>query len=824
MTLVPAIVTWGNKRVQWRAIPARRALEAGLVTLGLLVACILVFAQPGSDVYVTPALLYVPLPFLLWAALRFGPAGSSACLLLVTALSVWGAIHGQGPFVGRSVADNVLSLQLFLIVTYVPILALTAVIRERRTAEETARRSEEWLNLSLSAAQVGAWDWNIVDVRTTALRNGSGLFGQSEANGTTQHPAFLDMVSTDDRVTVLDAITDAIEYARPYEVEFRTAGSNGAVRWLLSKGTVVRDGTGRPVRMVGVNADITDRKRAEDVLRQEALREESDARLRALVDAMPQIAFTARPDGTIDYFNNKWYELTGDPRGTLVDDGWVNVIHPIDRTACVESWCTDIALGQPHEHEGRFWSARAGRYRWFLARALPMRDESGAIIRWYGTATDIDDQKRTEHALRESEASLRHLRLELEYRVSERTLALRRANMTLHDEVDTRVRIERALRSSEERFAKAFGASLDAISISQHPSATIIEVNDRYEAIFGFAREDVIGRAIDEIRIFAHDEDRKRFLRMIVTHGSVHELELDMRHKSGTLLRAVLSAETVDVGGESCLIMMIRDITERRNADQKIVEQRRELAHLGRVALLGELSGALAHELNQPLAAIMANARAAERLLERGDVDETEMRAILGDIVADNRRAGEVIRRVRAMIRKDEAALQSIVPNEVVTDVLKLAHSDLIQRGVIVSTHLAPSLPLVLADRVQLQQVMLNLIVNACDAMVDFPALERIVTVTTALTSDGVRLSVADNGTGVLGESIDAVFQPFVTSKRHGLGLGLTICRSIVDAHGGRMWAVNNSVRGATFHVALPPSADQSAVTVEAVEAEAPTT
>ena len=390
LTLVPAIVAWGNRDVDWyRAVTPRRALEGALVTLGLLMTCMLVFARPTSGLDMTPALLYAPLPFLLWAALRFGPAGASACLLLVTGFSVWGAIHGEGPFVGRSIGDNVLSLQLFLIVTYVPILALTAVIRERRGAQEASRRSEEWLSLSLSAAQVGAWDWSIVDLRPKGIRSANRLLGRAGTNGTIDHPEFLDSVSTDDRLMVLEAITDAIEYARPYEVEFRTAGSNGSVRWLLSKGTVVRDRTGRPVRMVGVNADITQRKRAEEVLRHEAMREESDARLRALADAMPQIAFTARPDGAIDYFNGKWYELTGASRDAVIDEGWVNVIHPIDRTGCVESWRTDIAMGRPHEHEGRFWIARAGRYRWFLARALPVRDEDGAIIRWYGTATDI---------------------------------------------------------------------------------------------------------------------------------------------------------------------------------------------------------------------------------------------------------------------------------------------------------------------------------------------------------------------------------------------------------------------------------------------------
>jgi PAS domain S-box-containing protein len=433
-----------------------------------------------------------------------------------------------------------------------------------------------------------------------------------------------------------------------------------------------------------------------------------------------------------------------------------------------------------------------------------VRDASGAIVHWYGTATDIDDHKRAEQALRESEWSLRLLRSELETHVAKRTVELSRANMTLREEVGVRRRVEKALRASEERFAKAFRASLDAISIVSQPDSRILEINDRWEATFGHARDYSIGRTIDQLNIYASERDREVIADLMRTHGYVREYELDMRHRTGTLLRAALAAETVEVAGEPCVIIMVRDITERQRADREIAVQRSELAHLGRVALLGELSGALAHELNQPLAAILANARAAQRMLARENLDVAEFQAILEDIVSDDRRAGAVIQRVRALIKKDETDLQNVSPNEIVTDVLELAHSDLIQRAVVVSTRLAPSLPDVQGDRVQLQQVLLNLIVNACDAMADSPSSLRTLVITTLARSAAVRISISDNGTGITTEPIDEVFQPFVTSKRHGLGLGLAICRSIVDAHGGRLWAVNNRGGGATFHVLLP--------------------
>jgi len=814
LTLVPVIVTWGASDLRsLRSASPRRILEASVLVSSLLVVCTFVFARPELAIHATPALLYAPLPFLLWAAVRFGPAGASGCLLIFAVLSVWGAIHGQGPFVGRSIADNVFALQLFLIVTYVPLMALAAAIRERAYAESEARRSGEWLNLALGAGQSGAWDWDILRDSSTWSESTHKLFGVGVGgNGKIDRRTFLETVVADDRSIIQAAVAMAIERGEPYEVEFRTIRPDGTIRWMLGKGTVVRDRAGHALRLLGVNTDITERKGAEAALRNEAALRQSEARLRVLADAMPQIVFTAMPNGSIDYFNRKWYELTGTLGGPADDDVWLDALHPSDRIGCLQSWRDDVRAGRPHEQEGRFWSARDGTYRWFLARALPVRDESGAIVRWYGTATDIDDHKRVEQALRESEWNLRVLRSELENHVAKRTLELSKANMSLRQEVEMRRRVDKALRASEERFAKAFRASLDAIAIASEPGARVLELNDRWEAMFGYARDEAIGQTIGELRVYANEEDRDRVSELMRTRGYVRDYELNMCRKDGTVLRGVLATESVEVAGEPCLIMMIRDVTERQRAEHEIATQRSELAHLGRVALLGELSGALAHELNQPLAAILANARAAQRMLSRDNLDVPEFQAILDDIVSDDRRAGAVIQRVRALIRKDEEKeLQPVAPNDLVAEVLDLAHSDLIQRAVIVSTRLAPALPEVPADRVQLQQVLLNLIVNACDAMADNPAGNRMLVIATAVRGSAVRISISDNGTGIATQPIDDVFQPFVTSKRNGLGLGLAICRSIVDAHGGRMWAVNNNGRGATFHVLLPQGAPMPA-------------
>ena len=378
-----------------------------------------------------------------------------------------------------------------------------------------------------------------------------------------------------------------------------------------------------------------------------------------------------------------------------------------------------------------------------------------------------------------------------------------------------RRRVEQALRGSEERFAVAFRSSPDAFAITRQSNGHIVDVNERWQAMFGYTRAEAEGRSHAELDVFLCATDADRFNAHLVSRSHGHEIELRLRSRSGAVLHAVVTAQSVVMADEPCLLIIMRDVTDRHRAERELLEQRDELAHLSRVALLGELSAALAHELNQPLAAIMANARAGQRLMARQPPDVPEVGNILEDIVADDRRAGEVIRRLHALLERGELQLQSLDVNEIVREVVGLMHSELIRREVLVHTRLAPTLPRVPADRVQLQQVLMNLLLNACDAMGERPREQRQATITTACANgdggDAVVVSVADQGSGIPEGKLEKVFEPFFTSKQHGLGLGLAICRTIVAAHGGRLWAVNNHDRGATFHLALKPDRHDAA-------------
>ena len=285
------------------------------------------------------------------------------------------------------------------------------------------------------------------------------------------------------------------------------------------------------------------------------------------------------------------------------------------------------------------------------------------------------------------------------------------------------------------------------------------------------------------------------------------EMEYD-DDRNGHRKRYELSVEALERSDGGAVVTRA-DITARRQAQIEIEEQRRELSHLARVAVLGELSGALAHELNQPLASISSNAEAGRLLLKARPVDLEEVDTIFRDIVVEDQRAAQVIRRLRALLKRGESRLQPTDTAELVNDVLDLAHAELITRRVTATAVVAPNLPLVLADRVQVQQVLLNLILNACEAMSAIPARERRVSlIVNNDARNNVQFSIRDCGTGIAPELIHRLFEPFVTTKPEGLGLGLSISRTIVAAHGGRLWAENNLNGGATVHCLLATAAD----------------
>ena len=368
-------------------------------------------------------------------------------------------------------------------------------------------------------------------------------------------------------------------------------------------------------------------------------------------------------------------------------------------------------------------------------------------------------------------------------------------------------------RQAEERLRLVVEMSPNALlMVDEHGLITL--VNRQAEIVFGYAREEMAGMSVDALvpRRYRdrHGDDRAAYAAHAAERGMGLGRELLARRKDGSELPVEIALSPIHGDTGLSVLVSILDISERKRAERESAIQRDELAHLSRVVLLAELSGSLAHELNQPLTAILSNAQAAIRFLAHSPPDLDEVRDSLTNIVENDKRAGEVIRRLRAMLRKDRADHRRLDMNDVVLDVLRIIRSDLLNRNVDVVLDLGPNLPPIEGDRVQLQQVLLNLVMNGTDAMADLSAGRKITLHTHIADAGDVQTSVTDVGRGIPAEDIERIFSPFVTTKASGIGLGLAVCVSIIHTHRGTIWATNNDARGATVHFRLPASGDTS--------------
>jgi PAS domain S-box-containing protein len=364
-------------------------------------------------------------------------------------------------------------------------------------------------------------------------------------------------------------------------------------------------------------------------------------------------------------------------------------------------------------------------------------------------------------------------------------------------------------KQAEEQFRLVVEAAPNAM-IMVNTEGCITLVNTQTEAVFGYTREELLGRSIEMLV-----PERLRSGHQGFRHGYFCDpqarpmgagRELFGRRKDGSEVPVEIGLNPVHTSKGLFVLASIVDISERKLAELEAARQLHDLAHLARVMTLGELSCALAHELTHPLTAILSNAQAAQRFLAGDDVDLNEVREILNDIVAEDQRAGEVIHRLRLLLKKGEPQkhCDDVDLNEVARDVLKLARNCLINQNVTADTDLAQNLPAIRGDRVQLQQVLLNLVLNACEATTDYDSSERQLLIASKSENGAVRVSVTDRGGGIPEKEIEQLFERFFTTKEEGMGLGLSICRTIINAHQGKIWATNNADCGATFHFSLP--------------------
>jgi PAS domain S-box-containing protein len=499
---------------------------------------------------------------------------------------------------------------------------------------------------------------------------------------------------------------------------------------------------------------------------QRAVRE-SEERFRRMADSAPMMVWLAGPEGRRSYVNQRWLDFTGRPLDEELGDQWVARVHPEDREELARTLSAALAEGRPFTAEYRL-ARRGQQYRWLLDHGAPRRGDDGRLLGYVGSAVDVTQLRAAQQALLETDL----LRSAIFGSLYGHVAALDKHGRII------------AVNQAWLRFAAANGGDPGRVSI-------------------GASYLDVCRSAAE-----AGDPDAGRILDAVVSvlaGGTPCQIEYAWQTPGGERWYE-MTAEPLRRPEGGALVTHV-DVTRRRQAEEEAQRQRDELAHVLRTTTLGELAASLAHEINQPLAAIVANAQAMRRLLDAGRASRPGVTETLGDIVDDAKRASQVIRRLRALFRKEHVESRSVDVNEVVEDAVGVVRHDAGRRRIAMRCALAPKLDPVRGDAVQLQQVLLNVLVNACEAIAATDDGPRDVLVeTTALESSGVAISIRDTGIGVKDADLKRIFEHFVSSKAEGLGMGLAISRSIVEAHGGRIWATSNPDRGLTLRVELPSS------------------
>ena len=650
---------------------------------------------------------------------------------------------------------DLLPLVLLAVASFFAVSLSAAQNTERRRVERNARSAEQGLQAiidTIPALVARRGSDGQIDFVNLPWRTFTGL-SQDDPGGLEAvafHP--------DDRVRMEQQWLTQLAKGEAFETEYRMRRADGEYRWLFVRREPLRDENGDVIAWYGVGYDIEDRKRAEDAQRRgEADLAEAARKLQLTIDTIPTLVARYKADSTPEFANQTLRDYLG---ADVAIENLFETVHPDDHSAADRMWRDHIATGESFEFVQRLRRAD-GEYRRHFIRRVPLHDDGGNVLAWYGAGYDIEDQRRAESALQRSQAYL------AEGQKLSRT-------GTFAWEFDTKEYFW-----SEESYRimgvdRTVKPSIELVVQRVHPDDRPILYHEMKLAAEG-----------------ALSQNYK--LRLLLPDGEIKHLHVVAHHVK------------YDSGREENVGAMM-DITEAKKAEEALSIAHNTLAHASRVSTLGEVSASIAHEVNQPLAAIVANAQACLRLLSRESADLEKVRGAVERIVKDGNRAAQVVSRVRGLVKQADAERTKFDVNEIINEVIALLQRELATQRVLVRLDLAPALPLVVADRIQLQQVIINLLMNGIESLQAITSKPRTLLINSRSNDmSDIVVSLKDNGPGIAAGTIERLFDAFYSTKPSGLGIGLSICRSIIENHDGRLWATDNGGEpGATFQFVLP--------------------
>ena len=625
-----------------------------------------------------------------------------------------------------------------------------------RKLQEALRRSEQSLGRFLDTLPVIVWrataDGEPDYINWRAASHGRRTLAdvvELQRQGKLEHPADVDLTTRE--------WARARETGKSFDVIHRIRGVDGLYRWYHTRAEPLRDEAGRIINWYGVDVDIDDRKRAEDALRK------SEQELRGIVDALPEAIVVIGPDGVGLYVNRPMLDYTGLTREQLMSpDARGNPVlyDPDDWARLKDERLRGLAREMPFEIECRV-RRKDGQYRWFLVRYNPLRDEQGRILRWYASGTDIDDRKRAEDALRQSEQELRLL-------------------------IDT----------------------LPAMVWRAAPDGQPDYINQRLARDTGTSLMDLVDRKWqrnlvhpDDVDVVTREWTRARETE--TTYNTTHRT----RAADGSYRWVKSRAEPMrdEVGRIIHWYGVNFDIDDHKRAEEALRVTEAQLSQATALATVSGVAASIAHEISQPLAAMVANGHACQRWLAADPPNLERAQLAAERIVRDGTSAAQVVSRIRSLFKRTDLTRTLVNLNQVIGEVSRLMTDELAGKNVGIEADLADDLPPIWADPVQMQQVIANLARNGVDAMASEEIGPRVLGFRSRRDeTNRVLIEIRDHGSGL--EDVEKVFEPFFTTKQEGMGMGLAICRWIVEAHEGRLWAGHNSPRGAVFSFTLPIS------------------
>jgi PAS domain S-box-containing protein len=556
-------------------------------------------------------------------------------------------------------------------------------------------------------------------------------------------------IHPDDLPDTIAAHRHSIKTGQLLNSEHRIRRADGVYRWVNARYRPMRDTEGRIIRWYGLLTDIDDLKQAEAALRA------SEHNLRLILNSIAGLVTTYSPSGELEFANRPFLDYTGHTVEELKGDA--DVLHADDRRRYMIQWRNSLETGVPFYTEARIRRAD-DVYRWFQSSALPLRDTDDRIIRWYSLLTDIEDRKIAEETLRARERDLGRI-------------------------IET----------------------IPGLVWCASPDGKLTYMNQRILDYIGTSPGDLPPGSWAK---FLHSDDRDLVLAAwshAVSTGQPFEAQSRLRRSDGVYrwVHALSQLGHDSEGRTTRWYGLLIDIDDRKNMEEALRSSQSQLSRATQIATFAELSASIAHEISQPLAAVVANGHASLRWLSAQPPNLAKAQEAVERVIRDGKDAGEVVRRIRALFKRQAIETVGLDLNEVIREVLQLLRGEAARRRVAVDTDLEKDIPLVAGDRVQLHQLVLNLVLNGLEAMDPILDRPRELRVRSRRGSpETVLVEIQDCGVGVAHP--DKIFEAFFTTKENGMGMGLAICRSIVEAHHGRLWAASGDGPGTTFCFTLP--------------------